>query len=470
MDEFAVIGGGIGGACSALFLSKQYPTTLYEKEPNLGGCASTFKHARSFYNAGATTFAGYQKGSYIHELFETSGVAFKSHKLSSALCVLKEDASITRYQEMEAFLDEINKAFYHPKNRAFYALVRSLQERFLAMDTYVYSNASLKDKLLSMSSFYGLIKAFYPYIFRNAKTFVIDFFGTISPSYLDYMDNQLLIVAQARLHEVNFLTAALALGYQFLDNHYVHGGMGSIFMGIEKVLPHVQKNTMIENIIQQNNHYTLHTKKGSFDAKNIVLNTSLFDALPLFESPKIRHYLEQYQPLNSHMSAFVMYLKINPTLDLKHHYQIILPYTIKYTQSNSLFISIGDKDDATMAGSVTVSVHTSTLQWKHEGILEQKMELEAIIEGIICEHLDLRHEDILSRFSATPHTFKRYINRTSLGGIAMRSENLFFKLPSNDSPIKGLYHVGDTTFAAQGWPGVLMGVHNLQRILCKHLS
>jgi len=49
----------------------------------------------------------------------------------------------------------------------------------------------------------------------------------------------------------------------------------------------------------------------------------------------------------------------------------------------------------------------------------------------------------------------------------MKKENLVYKLPSNDTPIKGLYVVGDTTYAAQGWPGVMMGVKNLERLLCK---
>jgi len=467
MDDFAVIGGGMGGASSALFLSREFKTTLYEKEPYLGGCASTFKHQKSFYNAGATTFAGYQKDSYMHTLFQTSHVEFKTHPLSSALCVLKEGKSIERYSDMDAFLEQINTAFYHTKNREFYALIRHLQQRFLAIDSYVYSNASWMQKLISLSSFKELFLAFYPYLFGNAKTFIVNFFGTISPEYLDYMDNQLLIVAQARLHEVNFLTAALGLGYQFLENHYVYGGMGTIFSAIENVLPEVHKNTMIDKIVKHPHHYTLHSSRGDFEAKNIVLNTSLFDALPLFDDTKIRHYLQQYQPLNSHMSAFVMYLKINPNIALKHHYQIILPYTIKHTLSNSLFVSIADSNDEKMAGSLTVSVHTSTAYWEHKGVLEQKMELEAIIEKIICDHLGLRGEDILNRFSATPYTFKRYINRTTLGGIPMRSENLLFKLPANNSPIQGLYHVGDTTFAAQGWPGVMMGVQNLQRLLCK---
>ncbi|MEY4504230.1 MAG: hypothetical protein RL154_523, partial [Pseudomonadota bacterium] len=54
---------------------------------------------------------------------------------------------------------------------------------------------------------------------------------------------------------------------------------------------------------------------------------------------------------------------------------------------------------------------------------------------------------------------------SSLGGSIMSTKNQFFGLCTNDTPFNGLYAVGDTTFAAQGWPGVIMGVKNLECII-----
>ena len=119
-----------------------------------------------------------------------------------------------------------------------------------------------------------------------------------------------------------------------------------------------------------------------------------------------------------------------------------------------------------MKQSVTISVHTQTHLWENDQKLEQKMELEDIIKRIVCEHFGLEESTILNAFSATPQTFKRYINRSTVGGIPMRQENLIYRIPSNDSPIKGLSHVGDTTFAAQGWIGVMLGVRNLEKLIC----
>lgn len=71
----------------------------------------------------------------------------------------------------------------------------------------------------------------------------------------------------------------------------------------------------------------------------------------------------------------------------------------------------------------------------------------------------------MDSFSATSKTFGRYINRTQLGGNAISVKNFLPFLPGNDTKVKNLYNVGDTVYAAQGWPGVMLGVKNLQRLL-----
>ncbi|HHS92214.1 MAG TPA: NAD(P)/FAD-dependent oxidoreductase, partial [Campylobacterales bacterium] len=60
--DVAVIGSGMGGALFAALNHTKHDLILFEKESNLGGCASTFKHRNHYYNAGATTFMGYEEG------------------------------------------------------------------------------------------------------------------------------------------------------------------------------------------------------------------------------------------------------------------------------------------------------------------------------------------------------------------------------------------------------------------------
>ena len=71
---------------------------------------------------------------------------------------------------------------------------------------------------------------------------------------------------------------------------------------------------------------------------------------------------------------------------------------------------------------------------------------------------------IVKCFSATSKTFHRYINRYNCGGKAIGLKNIL-ELPSNTTPFEGLYSVGDTVFAGQGWPGVALGVEVLNKEL-----
>ncbi|RXJ84570.1 NAD(P)/FAD-dependent oxidoreductase [Arcobacter sp. CECT 8985] len=465
MNDFAVIGAGIGGALSSLFLNEKYKTTLFEKEPYLGGCSSTFKRGRYYYNSGATTFAGYENGKYLYEFLNKYNIDFEKKHLDSSLTVLYKDKKIKRLRDFNNFIEEINSAFYHQKNQHFYKLILDINKKFFQINNYYYSNKNFYSKIKSLFSFKDLLIAFYPYLFEKADTFIDEFFDGISKDYLNYIDNQVLIVAQAKTNEVNFLTCALALGYQFVDNYYVVGGMGSIFESIESKLEDVKKSEFIEKIERKNDTFIIHSNKNRLKTKNLVLNSSLFDSAELFDDKQILDYINSYEKFDLGTSAFMVYMKIDSNKNFDHHYQIILEQKLKYTISNSIFVSFADIDDEKMKGSITISTHTKNEFWS-TNTKEKKQELMDIIKAIVCNYLNIDESEIIKCFAATPYTFKRYINRTSLGGIAVKYNNYVYKLPSNDTPIKGLYNVGDTTFAAQGWPGVMMGVRNLQRLIC----
>ncbi len=249
-----------------------------------------------------------------------------------------------------------------------------------------------------------------------------------------------------------------------MNNYYIYGGMGSLFDSMAFKIDDVRTNEFIQNIEKTTNGYIVHSKNESLHFKNVVLNSSLFDSAHLFEDKTIKDYINKYKKFDFGLSAFMVYMKLDTNKTFDHHYQIILPNRLKNTVSNSMFVSFSNNDDEKMKGSVTISMHTNSAFFTTQ-TKEKKQELLDIIKKIVCEKLNIQEDEIIKCFAATPQTFKKYINRTSLGGIAVKYENLVYKLPSNDTPIKGLYNVGDTTFAAQGWPGVMLGVRNLQRLI-----
>ena len=98
---------------------------------------------------------------------------------------------------------------------------------------------------------------------------------------------------------------------------------------------------------------------------------------------------------------------------------------------------------------------------------EKKEETKEFIIKEFLKYFDtVKEENITRSFAATSKTFYSFINRTNCGGKPINIKSAF-SLPSCNTPFKGLYNVGDTVFAGQGWPGVAIGVNVLNKELNK---
>lgn len=474
IKEYAIIGGGIGGcSIAALLNAKGHDVTLIEKEPYLGGCAATFKHKGNLYNAGATTLSGYHEGGMIKKLFDTVGVVPNLLSSDPSIAIIHGEKICLRYRDPERFIEEVQRFYHHPKHEPFWRLVHTLVNAFYAQksDPY-YSNRSFFKKIQSLCSFYPVLKTFYPYLFRSAREFIQRFYGEVSDEYIDFIDAQILIVAQAKSDQVNFFTAALALGYTFQETHYPIGGMGGVCDSLVSNVADVRKGCEVTRIQKKENYYVLSSNYEIIQAKNIIMGTSHFESSMWFEEADIKKYYSQYEQKNNFQSAFLLYMTIRSDETFYHHYQLISDSNLPYCTSNALFVSLSDPSDTQMAPQgyyrITASIHTDSRYWLSLSRTEyraQKKSLQYLIQGWICDRLSLSSERVVESFAATPKTFGRYINRTQLGGNAMTMSNLFPLLPSNDTPIEGFYQVGDTSYAAQGWPGVVMGAFNCMRLI-----
>lgn len=471
MVEYAVVGSGIGGSSIAAYLdAKGYDTVLFEKEPYLGGCSSTFIHKGYAYNTGATTLAGYQEGNIVKSMFDEIGVTPELIETDPGIVIIQNGKTTPRYKELERFLEVLEQNYPHPKNRAFWELVHTIGISFYEMQGHYYSTRSMFKKLVSLASFMPLLVKFQRYLRANALDFIKVFYGEISQEYLQFLESQVFIVSQAKLEKVNFFTAALSLGYTFNETHYVKGGFGKLFNAMTASMKQVRRKTEIMRIESRDDHFILYTKRDSIKAKNVILNSTVYESGALFSKDTIKNYYKKYEKLDNHQSSFMLYLTIKSNKKYEHHYQLIQDKPYPHTLSNALFVSFSDQNDNEFAKegyySITASIHTDTRWWEDvTTYISQKEELEGILLKSLCDILDIKKEEIVHHLSATPRTFKHYINRSQLGGNAITMKNFLPRLPGNDTSIKGLYHVGDTVYAAQGWPGVMLGVDNLRKLL-----
>ena len=471
MKDYAVVGSGIGGATIAAYLDhKGYNTVLLEKEPYLGGCSSTFKHQGFSYNTGATTLAGYEEEQVVKEMFDAIGFKPDVVATDPAIVTIQEDKVVPRFKDLERFLTALECHYPHPKNRDFWTLVQEIGMKFYAMNGHYYTNKSCVSKLISLCSYLPLMWRFKKHLRQDALKFIKAFFGEISPEYLRFMEAQVLIVAQAGLKEVNFFTAALSLGYTFNETHYVNGGFSALFKSMTASMKDLRTNHEVLEVESLEDRFILHTKHERIETKKLILNSTVYESGVLFKDTRVKKYYKRYKHLDNHQSSFMVYMTIKSDATFAHHYQIIQENQFEHTLSNAVFVSFSDKEDNLIAPhgyySVTASIHTDSRWWNDSKSYAQKKEaLMRLLLDKICVTLKINTQQVVHQFAATPRTFKHYINRSQLGGNPITMKNFLPKLPGNDTPIKDLYHVGDTVYAAQGWPGVILGVKNLTRLL-----
>jgi phytoene dehydrogenase-like protein len=471
MFDYAVVGSGIGGSSIAAYLhAKGHKVILFEKEPYLGGCSSSFYRKGQLYNTAATTLAGYQENLPLKEIFDAVGFVPDIVPIDPAIVVIQGKKTTPRYKDFEKFLEVLEQNYPHAKNRSFWSLVYEINNAFYEFRGHYYESATFLKKIRSMVSFFPLFAKFRRYLMQDGASFVEKFYGGVSQEYRDFLESQVLIVAQAPLKEINFFTAAISLGYTFRDNFYTLGGMGKIFDGLVANIPDVMRKSEITSITQGQGYFELHGKFSSVRARRVILNATVYDAAKLFDASATKNYYKKYQKRDNRQSSFMLYMKIKSAKTFAHHYQIIQERVFPHAISKALFVSFSDQNDTQMceAGyySITASIHTDADFWNDPlEYARKKQELQDILKETILSTLEIKEEEVAACFGATPKTFLRYIKREQLGGNAMSMKNFLPLLPGNDTEINGLYQVGDSVYPAQGWPGVMMGVKNLIRLL-----
>lgn len=467
--DIAIIGSGIGGSLIAA-LNKKDDLIVFEKDKNLGGCASTFKRFGGYYNTGATTFVGYENNHPIKKIFDKVGVIPDIVESKIAIRTIQNKKIVDRVQNFEEFLFQLNSVYYHKNNRVFWNTIKEIDEKFWALKKIYYAKYSFKAYTNTTLFILELLKSFRFDLFKTAESFINQTLPNISKEYKAFIDSQLLITLQTTSKDLSLLSMALGLSYPFHKVFYANGGMGKI---IEDLLKDVNVNNKkkITSIQKENKKYRLITTKDEYIASKVILNSAIFESSKLFVDEEIKRYYNKFS--FSDQSAFVVYIKLKSKESFLHHYQIILNELIPNCISNSFFVSFSDINDERLSHdgySITISTHSKAIFW--EGLTKQEYEDKKeftknfILDEFLNNFENIKDEDISICFAATSKTFSRYINRTNCGGKAITAKNIL-ELPSCNTPFDGLYNVGDTVFAGQGWPGVAIGVDVLNKELNK---
>ena len=288
--DLAVVGSGIGGSLiSALNIDKN--TILFEKDKNLGGCASTFKRYGNYYNTGATTLVGYEDGHILKKQFDTIGLKPNITKSDIAIRVIQNGKSINRVKDFDTFIENIDEVYPNKNNKKFWLKIKNIDEKFWRLKKIYYAKYSLKKYLKTASFISELFSTFGFDILKSANSFIKEVLGDISSEYKNFIDSQLLITVQTTSNDISLLSLALGLSYPFHDVFYVNGGMGSIIEDIVKDIE-VKKNEEIKRVLKDGKDWIVESSKDIYKTKQLVLNSSIYQSKNLFEDENIKRYYD----------------------------------------------------------------------------------------------------------------------------------------------------------------------------------
>lgn len=486
MYDYIVIGSGYGGLSAASLLSKLNLSVLtLESHTEIGGCASFFKRNNFVFDVGATTLSGMLDYQPMGRLFKTLGINPKIKKLDPGVVIRMGDKRITRYSDKNQWIEESEDAFGEGDHKGFWNELYSTNEMLWELVT--------KNKTLPPASYddiFDLAKIvnikfmkLLPGIFLPIKNTLEKYNLLKNKNFVKLVDEQLLISTQNTSNEAPYLTSAIGLTYPS-ETYYPYGGMCKPLKNIldyyKKTNNTIEFSEKVVKIEKFSDGYKVKTQSGKvYTSKGIISNSTIWDLVKMTDGDIQNYFQKKASLFKSSWGAFTTYFAIKNDSNLATAYhQLHLRKKIPYCSGNSLYVSFSLSDDLEKAPAgwktVTISTHTDVSNWKKTS-KENYEDRKKLIEKMILEEFDYyfpEMKDNEKQFisSGTPTTFLNYTNRLAgfVGGIPHSIKQSFLQIPSNKTPFDNFYIVGDTAFAGQGTPAVVLGALNIyDRILAK---
>lgn len=475
-------GSGFGALTAAALLAKRgLKVGVLEQAKYPGGCASSYKRKGYWFETGATTLVGLDEGMPLRHLLDATGIQVPVQPLEPSMQVHLPDGQVlTRYKNLDEWITEAERVFGKHNQRLFwehcYNISQGVWRTSLQQRSFPFSN--LKDFALSVSRVRPAQLKLLRGAFRTMED-VLKQYGLLQNKlFVDFVNEQLLITAQNRLHEVNELFGATALCYTLYSNYYVPGGLINL---VKPVVDYITQNggeviygQQVERISRREGGYHIATKKGNFTSRFVISGIPLNNTLDLFSDKqlqkRLQHHVMHSEQLNG---AFTMGLVLQgqePPAVL--HHQVHVPEGLPLIGSKSVFISFSHPDDRQRApaGELVASVSTHVQHPQQSHIQNKQVIEEAVVEAL-AKHGILKRAHIKLQQSATPGAWLFWTGRAfgAVGGYPQYRHIKPWQMKDARLDHKGAYLCGDTVYPGQGIVGVcLSGIIAAEKLLQDH--
>lgn len=477
-EKIAVIGGGIAGVLSARLLSTMgHEVTLFEKNNRLGGCAGSFERDSIPFNIAATTIGGLFDEFPLSRLFDM--IQFSPNERCTlafhdpSFLVRVNERTIKLGTNSQDLLEELAYLTDRP-TKTLLSLISDNKEALnsLKIDPFFHLT-TLRGKVRTFFKLTPFLLKFHGFLKKPALFYLKQTLGQDNnKKLLRFLDAFSLITTQSNLSHINALSLHLALGYPLTGVGMVLEGNEALFKALADGFDYyLECEVQAIKIHKDKKTYVLKTSLGEESFSKLVIALPVLENFGIFLNEEIKNYFKSFIRLKSKFSALVVYGYIRNFNYKVPHLLLVTDNSLNGLTSGNYLISFLKVASYENLVSFTLSSHTPLEHWYNGDLLgesynELKEKIKAGIRDLLKDSLSVSQDRIKIVDLATPLTFKRYLGRTSLGGIPITIENTPFKIPPNVTPFPGLYLISDQSLFYQGWIGIAMGLINLYNWWC----
>lgn len=487
--DAVIIGSGMGGMSTAVMLAKDgYKVLILEAALHPGGCSSSYPRKGYIFESGATTLIGFDEHQPLRKLEVQTGIKIPRIELKPSMKVWMNGKPITRYKDRTQWIEESIRVFGNPKGqKQFWDLAFKLSEVVwkVSLKNSNFPPLKISDWLKLATSNSPLDVWVLKYAFASVKE-IANKYGVDTPEFMHFLDEQLMITAQAKSDDTPFLFGAPGLTYTNYSNYYVPGGLIQMIHVLKSFVEErggaLHTKEAVVEIKSEKDEYLIKTKKGHvYRAPIVVSNIPIWNMKDITHDEMKAYFEKEAKGFEKAWGAITMGIATSDSYpdDLGIHHQIHLNgKKVPHTKSESIFISMSQRGDTERAPdgdrTLNISCHASPEWWFSMGDKYEtnKKEVQEFILGELKQQLPGFNKAKLKVVdTATPVSWENWVYRKKgrVGGIPQSMARSLLNWTANQTVFRGLYLVGDTTYPGQGIPGVtLSGINVYSRIVNEH--